>query len=83
MHVARLSVVRDNGDRQRDQNQGRGDEFDPGPLRGDDKILPPVFVNLHAGKMGRKVGSTMANPIRFSHSNMKMLNEKVAALQVG
>lgn len=81
MRVACLIVVRDDGDCQRDQNQDRGDEFDPGPLRGDGKILPAIFVDHHAGKMGWKMGRPMTNPIRFRHGDMTAVNEAVRSLQ--
>jgi hypothetical protein len=81
MRIARLIIVRDDGDRQRDQDQDRGDEFDPGPLRGDGEILPAIFVDLHAGKMGWKMGRPMANPIRFRHGDMTAVNESVRSLQ--
>jgi hypothetical protein len=56
MRVAHLIVVRDDSERQRDQNEGCDDKFDQGALRGDDIILPAIFVNLHAGDMGWKRG---------------------------
>jgi hypothetical protein len=77
MRAARLIAVRNDSNRQRDKNQGCGDELDPGPLRGDDKILPAIFVNLHARKMDRKMGRSVANPIRFSHGDMNIPNETV------